>query len=142
MRKLSLFKKIKLFNVYKKSVLSNKDELFMKYNIRIDKASRLYTVINIPEELIGEAFSMKKSDIDRISENYVKIFSNELSDYLKSKDLSELFDFYSIEKVGKYSYLVVYGFSLFKSQKYYNTIYYVLIPILIISALVSLFLIF
>lgn len=142
MRKLSLFKKIKLFNVYKKSVLSNKDELFMKYNIRIDKASRLYTVINIPEELIGEAFSVKKSDIDRISENYVKIFSNELSDYLKSKDLSELFDFYSIEKVGKYSYLVVYGFSLFKSQKYYNTIYYVLIPILIISALVSLFLIF
>lgn len=141
MKNISIFKKIKLFNSYKKIIQINKNELTTKFGIRIDSAYRMYTVLNIPEELIGEAYSLKKSDIDRISENYVKQYSSELSTYLNQKDLTELFDFYEIKKVDKYSYLLVYGFSLFNSTKYYNTIYYILLPTSIISIITTLILI-
>ncbi len=137
MKSVSLFKKLKLFNSYKKIIELNKSELNTKFGIRVDNAKRLYTVLNIPEELIGEAYSMKKSDIDRISENYVKQYSSELSNFLNSKDLGELFDFYEIKKVDKYSYLIVFGFSLFKSSKYYNTLYYIILPTMIISSIIS-----
>lgn len=131
MKSVSIFKKIKLFNLFKRVLKSNKDELRLKFNIRVDKANRLYTVINVPEELVGEAYSMKKSDIDRISENYIKSYSNELAEYLDSKGLKELYDFYKIDKVNKYSYLIVFGFSLFKSHKYYNTIFFIILPFIL-----------
>ena len=128
-----MFKKLKLFLTYRKFISQNKTELETMFNIRVDKAQRLYTVINIPEELIGEAYSIKKSDIDRISETYLRQFSSELSNYLDNKNLKELYDVYEIQKVDKYSYLLVFGFSLFKSQKYYNTLYYGVIPVISIS---------
>ncbi len=128
-----MFKKLKLFLTYRKFISQNKTELETMFNIRVDKAQRLYTVINIPEELIGEAYSIKKSDIDRISETYLRQFSSELSNYLDNKNLKELYDVYEIQKVDKYSYLLVFGFSLFKSQKYYNTLYYGVIPGISIS---------
>lgn len=131
MKSVSIFKKIKLFNLFKKVLKFNKDELSLKFNLRIDRANRLYTVLNVPEELVGEAYSLKKSDIDRISENYIKSYSNELAEYLDSKGLKELYDFYKIDKVGKYSYLIVFGFSLFKSHKYYNTIFFIILPFIL-----------
>lgn len=139
MKSISIFKKIKLFNFFKSIVKENKKELNVKFNIRIDRAFRLYTVVNIPEEMFGEAFSLKRSDIDKISENYIKQYSNALSDFLNSKGLNELYDFYTIDKVGKYSYLMIFGFSLFKSQKYYNTLYISLTFTILLSFILLLF---
>jgi hypothetical protein len=139
MKNISLFKKIKLFNYFKKLLKQNKSELELKFNIRIDNAYRLYTVINVPEELIGEAYSLKKSDIDRISENYIKQYSSELGRYLNSKGLNELYDFYKIDKVDKYSYLIVFGFKLFESNKYYNNLYYKVIPTSILLSIILFF---
>lgn len=130
-KSITLFTKLKEFSNYKRIINDCKNELNIRFNIRIDSANRLYTVLNIPEELVGEAYSLKKSDIDRISENYVKQYSKELSEFLNTKGLQEIFDFYEIKKVDKYSYLLVYGFSLFNSTKYYNTLYYVIAPSLI-----------
>jgi hypothetical protein len=142
-KKLGFIKKIRLFSSYRKSVKSIKNILDQDFNIRIDSAHRMYTVINIPEDIIGEAYSIKKSDIDRISENYIKEYSSELSKFLNKNGLSELFEFYEIKKVDKYSYLVVIGFSLFRSHEYYNTLYWRYIPIssLIILSLFILFII-
>jgi hypothetical protein len=130
---MSIFKKIKLFNSYKKIIRKNEFELGSKFNIRIDKADRLYTVINIPEDIVGESYSLKKSDIDRISESFIKQYSNEIGNYLSSKGLNELFTFYKIDKVSKFSYLLVFGFSLFKSQGFYNQVYYIGIPAIVLS---------
>lgn len=135
MNNVSFLKKIKLFNTYKKVINKNKNELSSKFGLRIDGANRLYTVLNIPEDIIGEAYSLKKSDIDKISENYIKEFSIQLSEYLNAKGAKELFDYYQIDKVGKYSYLLVFGFKLFRSNKFYNNIYYKLIPASIIISL-------
>jgi hypothetical protein len=137
-----MFKKLKLFFSYSKTLSNNRIELEQKYNIRIDNARRLYTVINIPEEIIGEAYSLKKSDIDKISENFLRQYSSELGTFLDSKGLKELYDVYDIKKVDKYSYLIVYGFSLFKSQKFYNRLYIAGISTGVISLIILLFLIF
>jgi hypothetical protein len=136
----SLWKKIKLFGNFKKSIKENKIELEKKFNIRIDKAYRLYTVLNIPEELVGESYSLKKSDIERISQNFIKDYGTELATFLNSKGLNELYEYYEIKKVDKYSYLLVYGFSLFESNKYYNNLYWRVIPISAIITTISLFL--
>ena len=79
---------------------------------------------------------MRKSDIDNVAQNFVREYTSALSKFLNSNGLFELYDFYDIEKVEKYSYLVVFGFSLFNTQKVArNLIFWVLPSILIISTL-------
>jgi vacuolar-type H+-ATPase subunit D/Vma8 len=105
MKKISLFKKIKLFREYKKIIKSKSSEIEQQFGARIDNAKRIYNVINVPVENIGE-----------------------------------LYDLYEVKKVEKYSYLVVIGFSLFKSHEYYNNIRWKLIPTsILVSLLISLF---
>lgn len=133
--KISLTKKIKLFWEYKKYINSCKIDLEKQFNIRVDRSYRLYTVLNIPETIIGEAYSLRKSDIDKISENFTREYTSGLSKFLDSKNLSELYEVYEIRKVDKYSYLLVFGFSLFKSNKYYSNIYYKVLPISIATLL-------
>ncbi len=131
-----MLKKLKLFYLWKRTIKESKFELQQKFNLRIDGAQRLYTVINVPEELVGEAYALKKQDIDRISETYIRGFSGELSQMLNERGLQELFRVYEINKVDKYSYLIVIGFSLFKSQRYYNIIYYIVTPVVILTSLI------
>jgi hypothetical protein len=131
-----MLKRLKLFFLWRKTIKESKFELQQKFNLRIDSAQRLYTVINVPEELIGEAYALKKQDIDRISETYIRGFSGELTQTLNEKGLQELFRVYEIRKVEKYSYLLVIGFSLFESQRYYNTVYYIITPLLILSSII------
>jgi hypothetical protein len=140
MNKISFFKKLKLFLNYKRIVKQNKIELERSLNIRVDNAQRLYTVLNVPEELIGEAYSLKKSDIDRISETYIREYVFEVSKLLNSKGLMELFRTYEIKKVDKYSYLIVIGFSLLETPKLYNNLYYKFIPSIVILSTIAYFL--
>jgi hypothetical protein len=140
MGRITYFTKIKLFLSYRKIVKQNKLDLKKNLNIRVDNAYRLYTVLNVPKELIGEEYSLKKSDIDRISETYIREYSGEVSRFLNSKGLVELFRSYEIKKVDKYSYLIVIGFSLFQSNIFYNNLYYKFTPALIILSILSYFL--
>lgn len=130
-----MFKKLKNFLFFKRTIKKNLFTLQQKFNVRIDGATRIYTVINVPEDLVGEAYSLKKADIDRISENFIRQYYVELGKELNSIGLMEMFDVYEIKKVDKYSFLLVVGFQQFRSQKYYNILYYCLIPILSISAI-------
>lgn len=139
MANISFLKKLSLFSFYKKTLKLNKVRLERELNIRFDSAYRLYTVLNIPEELYGE-FTLKKSDIDKISENYIREYTFEVSKFLKSIGLNELFESYEIRKVDKYSYLIVIGFSLFRSNVFYNNLYYKFLPILTIVSILTYFL--
>jgi hypothetical protein len=140
MANISFFKKLSLFSYYKKTIKLNKINLERELNIRIDSAYRLYTVLNIPEELYGE-FTLKKSDIDKISESYIKEYMFEFSKSLRGMGLNELFESYEVKKVSKYSYLLVVGFSLFRSNVFYNNLYYKFLPALVIVSIISYFLI-
>jgi DNA polymerase III alpha subunit (gram-positive type) len=135
-------KKLNLFSFYKKVLKENRNEIEQSFGLRIDKAQRMYTVLNIPEEIIGDAFSLKKSDIDRISENYIKEYTSEITRFLTSKGLGELLSFYEVKKVDKYSYLVVLGYSLFRSNEYYDKLYWRVYPVIGILTLIGSFLLF
>jgi hypothetical protein len=131
----NIFKNISLYFTYKQSLRKIKKQLMSEYSARIDRVGRIYTVINIPVELI-EPYNMRKSDIDNVAQNFVREYTSALSKFLNSNGLFELYDFYDIEKVEKYSYLVVFGFSLFNTQKVArNLMFWVLPSILIISTL-------
>jgi hypothetical protein len=142
MKRISLFKKISVFREYKKSLKSIKTELEQTFGARIDNAWRIYNVINIPNEVIGEPYNLRKADIDKIAESSVKEYTTELSKFLNTKGLQELYDFYEVKKVDKYSYLVVIGFSLFKSNEYYDIIRYRILPTISVISLILLLILF
>jgi hypothetical protein len=136
---MNIFNKIRLFRSYRRSLRENYVRLTGDFNIKIDRASRLYTIINIPEDLFEDAYNIRKQDIEAISQTYVRDYINKLSGYLNSIGLSEIYDFYEpVKRVDKYSYLVVIGFKPFNSVKYNTIIYLRLIPIGIIILLTSL----
>lgn len=118
----------------------NKSELNQTFNLRIDRASRLYTVLNIPADIFEEPYNLRTGDINTIAKNYISDYTSAVSTFLNSKGLLELYSFYQIDKVEKYSYLIVFGFRLFNTQKFFKTILLYLLPIFII-ALIILFLI-
>ena len=140
--KISLLKKLRIFRDFKKVLKLNKTELQEVFGARIDNAYRIYNVINIPVEEIGEPYNLRKSDIDLIAEKSVREYSSSISKYLDSKGLQEMYDFYEIKKVDKYSYLIVIGFSLpndpFRSNKYYDNLRYRVIPTVSVISLILL----
>jgi hypothetical protein len=140
--KISLYKKIKIFRDFKKVLRLNKTELEQVFGARIDNAYRIYNVLNIPSEVMGEPYNLRKSDIDKVAETSIREYTVKISEYLDSKGLKEMYDFYEIKKVDKYSYLVVLGFSLpndsFRSNKYYDNIRFRLIPAVSILSIILL----
>jgi len=131
MRNISFFKKLSLFFTYRKSIKKIEKQLEREFNVRIDGAFRIYTVLNIPSELIEEPYNLRKADIDALAQNFIKEYSTQLSKFLDTNGLYELYDFYDVEKVDKYSYLLIFGFSLFNSQKMLRNIYLIWIPIIV-----------
>lgn len=138
---MNLLKKIQLYNSYKNIIKNNKVTLEGDFNIRIDRANRMYTVVNVPDELFGESYNLRKGDIDTISMSYIKEYINRLSIYLNQIGLNELYDFYEpVKKVDKYSYLLVLGFKPMNSLEYNNTIMFRVLPISVGILLISLIL--
>lgn len=132
MKKLSLLKRLSLYRQYKDVIKRNSTELERVYGLRRDRANRLYTVLNIPSENIGEAYNLKKADIDKISEGYIRDYTTAVAKFLDSKDLKEMYDFYDIKKVEKYAYLIVFGphkDNVIDSDRYTKVVYYRLLPI-------------
>ena len=130
MKNISFFRKISLFFTYKKFIKLIEKQLETEFGARIDNASRIYTVLNIPENMIEEPYNLRKTDIDNLAKNFIKDYSTQLSKFLDSKGLRELYDFYEVEKVEKYSYLLIFGFSLFNTKKVFRQLYLFWIPII------------
>ena len=141
---MSIINDIKLYNVYKKTLKQNKESLLLKFNIRIDTADRMYTVLNLPDDLFDEPYNVRKEDIEIISEQYIKEYIKKLSEYLDSIGLRELYGYYDpkVEKVDKYAFLIVIGFKHFDSVEYNTILYRRLLPAGIITSIVGVLLLF
>ncbi len=112
-------KNIKLFFFYIKTIKENKKELESLFNIRIDRAYRLYTVLNIKDELIDINYIFDTKYLEYVADKQITEFMKKLSSYLNSKRLNELYSYYGkIERVSKFGYLITIGFSLFQSHKF------------------------
>jgi hypothetical protein len=135
---MSILKDLRLFFSYKSSIRKNKVRLQGDFNMRIDNADRMYTVLNIPSNLVEEPYNLRKEDIDKIAQNYIRDYINELSTFLNSIGISELYDFYEpIKKVDKYSYLIVIGYKQLDSVEINKILYRVILPIISIVGLIS-----
>jgi len=137
MKNISIFKKVSLFFTYRKAIKKIEKQLEREFNIRIDGAYRIYTVLNVPSELIEEPYNLRKGDIDTLAQNFIKEYSSQLSKFLDANGLYELYDFYDVEKVDKYSYLLIFGFSVFNSQKVFRSIYLYWIPSIVIISILT-----
>ncbi len=116
MAKISIWRKINLYRQYSKVISDNRAALG-QMNIRVDMVDRLYTVVNVPEELFDGAYDVRTADIVRISQSYLAEYLRNVSRTLDSMGLNELYRVYDTSKVDKYSFLVVIGFSLFDTKK-------------------------
>lgn len=132
MRKVSLWKKLSLYGQYRSIVLQNKDEL-ATLNLRVDMVNRLYTVVNVPEELFDGIYDTKSADIVRISKSYLTEYIRQVSRTLDALGLTELYQIYDTKKVDKYSFLVVIGFKLFDTRRVANTLLYRALPGILIA---------
>ena len=133
-----LFKKIKLLFTYISKVKSIQFDLEEQFGARIDNIYRIYTVFNIPQNLFEEPYNLRKSDIDTIAKNYIVDFRRSFSDFLVKRGMMELFDVYEIRKVDKFSYLIVFGFSLINTKKLANA-FLLMIPLSVIIGLIVFF---
>jgi hypothetical protein len=138
--KISFIKKIKLFLLYRKTLKANQLELENLFNIRVDNASRMYTVINLEEDNeMNENYNLSRSFLESQFEKTLKDQSTALATYLNSKGLNEMYSFYGVTKLTKYSFLVIYGFSLFKSDTLIEKIYNYLKGSGIIAIIITIF---
>jgi hypothetical protein len=138
---MNIFRRLRLYRDYKKAIKSNKVALEANFNVRIDNANRMYTVINIPEENFQEPYNLRTGDIDIISQQFVREYINALSNYLNNIGIPEMYDFYEpIKKVGKYSYLVVLGYKFMDSLEYNNLVWLRIVPISAGVSLISIIL--
>jgi hypothetical protein len=113
-------------------VKSKRTELFENFGSRVDSVGRIYSVVNVPLDSFGDSFNLKKSDIDGVSKSHIEEYRSTISKYLNSIGLLELYVEYEVQKVSKYSYLVVYGYSLFRSDKVFKTLLYKVVPLVIL----------
>jgi len=128
---MGIFKDLKLFFSYRKIIKKSKVQLESQFSIRIDNADRMYTVLNIPTNLVEEPYNLRQSDVDSIAQNYIREYISELSTYLNSIGITEMYDFYEpIKKVDKYSYLIVIGYKQLDSVEINRIIYRIIIPVL------------
>lgn len=135
---MNFLRKWKLYSQYKKIIKENKSTFENDFRIKIDFANRLYTVVSIPPQEIGEAYSLRKSDVDAISERFVREYMKDLSDYLSKIGLNEMVDFYGkIQKVDKYSFLIVLGFKLFRTDFLNKMFWYRFVPIVLLLSIVA-----
>lgn len=132
-----MFKKLKVFLNYRRTIKNIEENLERQLNARVDNAYRIYTVVNVPVEVFEEPYNFRKSDIDKISEKYIKEYFSKLSDILNKNGLIEMYNVYDIKKVDKYSYLTVIGFSLFRTDKLFTKILLRWIPISLLLSIIG-----
>lgn len=139
MKRISLRKKLAIYFSYRRALLRNKELFRSKYNLRVDRVNRIYTVINIPESIFEEPYNLRTTDINKISEPYIAEYIKQISILLNDNGMTELYKLYTIDKVEKFSYLIVIGFSLFDTDKAARLIFLKLLPVaLIITTLLTL----
>lgn len=130
---MNVFKKLKYYKFYKKIIKDNKDMLNRKYNLRIDDAYRLYTVLNMPTDV--EAYGSK------LTEKYLTEYISKVDTALMELGLNELIGIGEMKKIDEINYLIIFRFSLMDTAKYLRKKYIIIITTILIS-LISLFIIF
>lgn len=135
MSKISLWRKIKLYYQYRTGIINN-TSLLQQNGFRIDRVKRIYTVINVPTEIFDEAYDLKTSDINRVSQSFLTDSVRTISKILNDIGINELYKIYETRKVDKYSYLIILGYKFFDTRKVADLIFLRFLPIIGLALLI------
>lgn len=98
-----MFKKIRNYFSYRSIVMEHEDEMASpQFALRVDLLGRMYTVINIPPDLVNYSKDMV--------ETVIKQYISNTSSYLYGIGLMELVSVYAVQKLNEANYLVVFGY--------------------------------
>lgn len=126
---MNIFKRIQLFFTYRKIINSIKDKLLVENNLRIDRVYRLYTVINMPDDVENYGGKLGKKYVEEYLRNIDQIFVG--------YGLYELVGILDLKKLEGNNVLVVIGFKFLNTQRIANYLLFI-----VFIALISTFLIF
>jgi hypothetical protein len=109
LRLLKVIKEIRLYREYLKTVKQKSEEspFFTRMNLRVDWVGRVYTVVNLPQQVI-QSPDLPKEARPSFVMNEIK----PINEYFKSLNLEELMtlSMESVKGTNDESYLIVYQY--------------------------------
>lgn len=127
---MNIFKKFKLFFTYRKLVSKYKQELLVTHNLRMDYVYRLYTVLNLPDDVKSYGAKLGKVYIDE----YIRKIDQSLVEY----GLSELIGIRDLKKLEGDNVLIIIGFKFFDTKRIANISVVLIILSIIFTILIKL----
>lgn len=125
--KTSLWNKIKFYFIYRRIVKKNLPRLNVQFNLRKDNVSRLYTVLNLPEDVTIYG----KELVDKYITKYVA----DINTFCKEIGINELIAILDSQRIDSTNYLLVFGYAGFNTAKIANRLIYLSVTsILVIGA--------
>jgi len=112
--KTSLWNKIKFYFIYKNTISKNLPRLNGQFNLRKDRVNRLYTVLNLPEDVTIYG----KDLIDK----YIAKYVSEVNSFCKEIGINELIAILDSQRIDSTNYLMVFGYAGFNTAKVANRI--------------------
>lgn len=132
-QRISFFKKIKLYFIYRR-LLKNNYELLQnkKYNLRLDYVNRVYTVLNLSRDV--ETYGNK------LVEKYISDYISQVDKLFTEIGISEYVGLIDIKQETEMDYLIVFGFKFMDTASMANKLLILIISIPIVWTLISIFL--
>lgn len=115
---LNFFNKIKNYFIYLEWIFKKRSYLDQQFRLRIDNIGRIYTVINMPDDVL-------KYGTD-LSINKVQLFVRQVGSYFKQENIYEFIMVRNVKRIDEINYLIVFGFSQIDQLKLVQTIITVL----------------
>lgn len=139
MKKISFYKKLKLFREYRILLRRNRSKITdvnNGLNLKIDNIGRIYTVYNCDE-------SVSKYGME-LAEKYIKEYISQVSALFVNLGMTEYIGVWDITQLSEYSeldFLIIFGFKGFDVSKFYKSLltYGIAAMLLIISYFIFFF---
>ena len=129
-----MFKKISLFNFYRRTIKECEKELAVNFRLEKDLIYRLYTIVNIDPKLVEQYYT------EDVTGPIVTEYVTKVHRYMSAQGLGELVAIREVKPIDAFNVRIVIGFSLFDTARVANRLI-VLSSILLVS-LIALFIIF
>lgn len=113
---MNIFKRIGLFNIYRKVIRENRLTLLNDFRIKVDYIYRMYTVFSV-EEADYKTYGKELVDAN------LRTYKNKLDAYLNSIGLTELYGLSEQEKLSDRDYRLVLRFAYLNTEAWANALF-------------------
>jgi hypothetical protein len=131
-----MFKKIKLYKIYKRFIRDNETFLEKNLKLRRDYTNFLYTVVNIDPETVNKYYT----ENEKVSKPIINEYIKKVDTFFSKNNMSELVAIRTVKRIDDFNWKVEFGYSLFNSKKRANR--QLIVSIISILTIISYILIF